>query len=147
MAMERQQEMKGKRNFANKNKKFIKKNVSEEIVPFNELTEAQRIAEGLRPPFVVKCDFSKTPREKELLKKVKRKWDKSQSTTSVWTPNTTIEIENRLTVHVSHPQMKTTHSYMLKPSEVRLFVSRNFLQKKIKVVKASYAGRPYKISA
>lgn len=45
----------------------------EGTIPYNELTEEQRILEGTRQPFLIKPNFEKTAKEKKELAKRKRK--------------------------------------------------------------------------
>lgn len=86
----------------------------EDVVPYDKLTEAQRIAEGLRPPFVQKFDFSKSKHEKKLLKKLKS--SKKGPTGGAITINGP-QAEQRLTVHTKGCP-KTTYSFMVKPKDV-----------------------------
>lgn len=141
---------KPKRSFGNK--RFYSYASAEGTKPYNELTEAERIAEGSRPYFAEPVSFRKTPSERARWKKFHT--NAKGPVAPTYKPSYR-EIPHRLTVHLQNkkkdPKFITTHSFDVKRSEIN-GILRTFFnhkndnipeQKRPVITKVYFNGRIY----
>lgn len=142
---------------ANFNKKpagkpFKKPNVK----PYNELSEAERIAEGTRPIFARTPDFKKTPAERDAWRKVH---SNKKGPTSALPRSKRVEIPHLFSVQLKNvkklpnEEFKSTHTFKAKESELKSILYTFFAvgnndiseQEKPVIVKCYFNCRQYHI--
>lgn len=111
-----------------------------DLKPINELSEAQLIAEGYRPPLKITISFEKSEKDREAWAEVHQCRKGPSGGSSKGIPAN--QIQHRLTIHLVNNHKRkdfiTTRSFNLYPSEVPFVLDKYHIPEKSKIVSKYY---------